>query len=337
MKGPHDDDFSVFEMLSKVPSEKVRHYYPADDSDELFLSSVFEGVDKWIDNSKKRPDVLNHSYGFMLEVMRVNDTARKGDRNPKSEINQRLSAENDFRKEISKNGYLSDTARASDVFVSAGVGVPTYGQYLQNIESVLVGHANKVSAYRAKHPDYKLGFLVLDESDSFYYTPLDSVPEQVGGCSAVRSFGPHYELLDHNIVSLLQGMDIDYLLWMSPYKHSFGIIDGQNCYLDRPAVWFFSRLGLVDLLSELEPLPEGQRVISVEHFIEDDYETEPIAFLREKDLSPSLLRFLQADREVLGGNSPPTEQSNRGSARRKRRKVQVSSRRRNRKSKKGNK
>ena len=87
--------------------------------------------------------------------------------------------------------------------------------YLSNLKRIVEKHARMIPSYRKKHTGYKLGFLIFDESPAYVetkhtgtYHPGDLI------CSAK----PYHALLDKKIVDHLLQLDIDYVIWLTPYK-----------------------------------------------------------------------------------------------------------------------
>lgn len=178
---------------------------------------------KWIDSSSKKelpPDFYNPSSKLMMDVMRIDDHTHI-DENGRI-INPHNKRESELVKElISKNESIKSIAEQGHLFITPHTGLSTdedhnYIFYIDCFKRVVEKHIKKIANYKRNHPGFKIIFFVLDES-SPYIKSLDKTrPRRVGE----RAFGElHFWWNDMNMISCLKDSEIDYLFWMTPYKH----------------------------------------------------------------------------------------------------------------------
>ena len=94
-----------------------------------------------------------------------------------------------------------------------------YRTYVENFERIVGKHIEKIECYRNNHPGYKLGFLILDESPG-YILPIDpNVAKKPGG---LVKGDPHLHFYDKNLVESFLDAELDFVIWMTPYKNIAG-------------------------------------------------------------------------------------------------------------------
>ncbi|MBQ7208837.1 MAG: hypothetical protein IJS01_13645 [Lentisphaeria bacterium] len=173
---------------------------------------------EWVDSSSKNdppPDFYSESQKLMMEAMRIDDHAFEQDGRIKNPTNQRARMKG---KELRDALHLHP---GTPLFVNAPTGLPSsedhnYRYYKSNFTRVIKNHIEKIPAYKSNHPDCKLIFFVFDESSMYLKTdtPNQTIKrgEQICGV-------PHCWYLDKAFIGVFVNSGIDYLIWITPYKH----------------------------------------------------------------------------------------------------------------------
>ncbi len=207
-----DKEIDFIEDFRMLKSEEI-FIVGNEDEIEKIINIVNNSKD-WIDSSGKNqlpPDFYNGKEKVMMEVMRVDD---HGYRKHRKTINPTYRRENEIRKELEEKGFDKLFPNAK-LIVSANTGLPTkedhnYEYYYKNFQRTIQKHCDNIKNYRNNHKDYKLIFLVYDESSA--YIDAESTNE-------ISVYGRlHSYFLDKRFVECFQNEDIDYLVWMTPYK-----------------------------------------------------------------------------------------------------------------------
>ena len=209
--------------------QKMHNYEIALMSKNLKTISVLNSIHskrkwkKWIDSSSKNdlpPDFYNPSLKLMMDVMRVDDHTHI-DENGKV-VNPHNKRESELLEEMFNiNQSLRTAAEKGYVFIIPKTDLPTdkdhnYNFYKDCFERVVNKHINKIKKYKENHPEFKTVFFVVDES-SPYIKCLDKKSTRVvGECVHAQ---PHFWWLDKNMLLCFADSDVDYLIWMTPYKH----------------------------------------------------------------------------------------------------------------------
>ena len=178
---------------------------------------------KWIDSSSKNdlpPDFYNPDLKLMMDVMRVDDHTHI-DKNGKI-VNLHNKRESELLVEmINKNDSLRIAAEKGNVFIIPRIDLPTdedhnYNNYKECYNRVINKHIKKIKKYKENHPGYKVIFFVVDES-SPYIKCFGEKRARVVGESIYAQ--PHFWWVDNNMLSCFRDSEVDYLIWMTPYKH----------------------------------------------------------------------------------------------------------------------
>lgn len=178
---------------------------------------------KWIDTSAKNelpPDFYNDKLKLMMDVMRIDDHAYVNDKG--RVINRHNERESKLLKElISKNQMFKKVAENGNLFITPDSGLMgeqdhNYNFYVNNFIRVVEKHINKIQKYKQNHPGYKIIFFVFDESSPYVKCFDEKRSRNIGE----RVFAqPHLWWFDNNMLKVIKDSDIDYLIWMCPYKH----------------------------------------------------------------------------------------------------------------------
>ena len=73
----------------------------------------------------------------------------------------------------------------------------------------------KIENYRKNHPGFRLGFLIFDEAPAYLNVFDPNITIKAG--EPVSGF-PHFHYLDKNLVRSFEQADVEYVIWMTPYK-----------------------------------------------------------------------------------------------------------------------
>jgi len=177
----------------------------------------------WVDSSAKNeppPDFYNTKEKLMMDVMRIDDHSYVNE-NGKI-INPHNQRESNLLNElISKNSSIKAAAEKGHVFIVPRTNLPTdedhnYRFYVDSFNRVIKKHISKIKKYKDNHPDFDMIFFIADES-SPYIIPYGKKKVRFVG-EGVRA-ELHYFWLDKNMMSCLKDSNVDYVIWMAPYKH----------------------------------------------------------------------------------------------------------------------
>lgn len=178
---------------------------------------------KWINSSSKKelpPDFYNPRLKLMMDVMRIDDHAYV-DKNGKV-VNPHNKRESELVKElIRKNESFKLVAEQGNLFITPDSGLRgyqdhNYDYYINTFKRVVGKHIKKIDNYKKNHPGFKTIFFVVDESSPYFKCFDKNRPRKVGE----RFYGePHFWWIDKNMVNCLKESDVDYLIWMAPYKY----------------------------------------------------------------------------------------------------------------------
>lgn len=177
---------------------------------------------RWIDSSSKNelpPDFYNPKLKLMMDVMRIDDHAYV-DENGRV-INRHNERESILvHKLIEKNKKFKEIFEKGNLIIIPDSGLRgekdhNYDFYVKNFKRVVEKHINKIKKYKKNHPGYKTIFFIFDESTPYMRLINCSAPKNPGELM----YGElHYWWLDSNMLNIIKDKDIDYLIWMTPYK-----------------------------------------------------------------------------------------------------------------------
>ena len=207
-----DKEIDFIEDFRMIPSEQIAMIGNEEEIDKII--DIIKISDNWIDSSGKDqlpPDFYNDKDKIMMEVMRVDD---HGYKKHGKIINPTYRKENQIRKELEEKGFDKLFPNVK-LIANVDTGLPTkedhnYGYYYNNFERTIENHCEKIKNYRENHVGYKLVFFIHDESTAY----IDA--ESTDGIGAYGR--PHVFFFDKRFVECFMKKDIDYLIWMTPYK-----------------------------------------------------------------------------------------------------------------------
>ena len=178
---------------------------------------------KWIDTSAKNdlpPDFYNENLKIMMDVMRIDDHAYVDERG--RVINRHNERESKLIEELSsKNAMFKEIAEKGNLFITPDSGLRGYEDhnydfYVNNFNRVVSKHIKKIEKYKKNHPGFKIIFFVFDESSPYIKCFDEKRPQKIGEAIFAQ---PHFWWLDNNMLKVIKDSEIDYLIWMCPYKY----------------------------------------------------------------------------------------------------------------------
>lgn len=187
----------------------------------------------WTNNFRKSdppPDYYSNKYGYMMEVMRVDDHAHYNEAgvlvNP---VNQRESMlQKEVRQKILQGNPHADFEKIK-IIINAWPRLPSvedhnYHFYYENFKRILTKHIKNIPLYRKNQPGKKLIFFVFDESTG--YLQVDDAALAKRGPVALEpvSACPVNHFLDKRFLDVFRDSDVDFLVWFTPYKMFHGAL-----------------------------------------------------------------------------------------------------------------
>lgn len=121
---------------------------------------------------------------------------------------------------ISNNEIFKEIAEKGHLFIIPDSGLRGYEDhnydfYVNNFKRVVSKHIKKIQKYRKNHPGFKTKFFVFDES-SPYMKLIDG--EVIPKPGDLMYGDLHQWWKDGNMLNIIKDSNIDYLIWMIPYK-----------------------------------------------------------------------------------------------------------------------
>lgn len=221
-----NDESKIIEYLQ---TEDLIHrepfIFPNRNNKQLKMKEILDCIinknifnDNWIDNSKNTnnpPDYYSNSLRLMMDVMRFNDFEVVENDKVK---NPQLQHESKSFKELKEKGIM-DMFPNANLFVNLNTGVPSsYENYIKSFKRVIAKHDDSFAEYKKNHPNFKLVYLLFDESEYIYY---ENYEEDLMGLNRLReNVNIHYHYLDINFISVIKKSKADYVIWFAPYKQN---------------------------------------------------------------------------------------------------------------------
>ena len=206
----YDSEINVINDFCECDNGEI---YLLNSNNEKILQCVRK-IEEWHCSSSKSdppPDFYSDKYKLMMEVMRVDDHAYI---NAKGKvINSHIKKENETYKEMQKFVKDNNISFSGNIFVNTVTYLSTqedhsYDKYLSNFKRVIDNHNSSYDLYKNNHVNYKLIYLILDESSSYM--------ERVGDVIQARL---HLFFFDKSFISILKKSKADYYIWFAPFKH----------------------------------------------------------------------------------------------------------------------
>ncbi len=182
----------------------------------LYIPFLYQN---WINSSGKGqlpPDFYSDKYKYMLEVMRFDDY-EQGSRSQNAIESKKVKQINMERR--AKGLPLFDNENLvlhlnPDLSESSDNNLELY---YKNYKDVIEKHNGKVESYNTAHPNFQLGFLLFDESPSYGETKEKHVGEIYAG-TRVGPLRYFYSPLCKMFSNELLKLNVDYVIWITPYK-----------------------------------------------------------------------------------------------------------------------
>lgn len=229
-----DKETNIIACFQNVECSSVYFPFETDDAVRVFQSIHDANQwENWIDSSAKDappPDFYNDKFQYMMDVMRVDDHARKNHKG--KQYNPTLAHDNELFKEIKESGILEKVSD-DNLHIIGHTQLPTiedhnYLYYRKNFKRVVGGHKQKISLYRKNHQGYKVIFLICDEASAYFQVEENYNYIKEPALGDIVLGRPHLYFQDKAFLECFIESEIDYLIWYTPYKFlnsTIGVID----------------------------------------------------------------------------------------------------------------
>ena len=124
-----------------------------------------------------------------------------------------------------QKGLLSLNISIDNIFVNGEPdgnydAIHRYKFYHEQAQRVFLSHIESIPLCRSLHPNYKMGFFVVDETESYieHANPVDAWKPFDAQKPYLVSAIPHIPFQDVRFVEPLMTGDIDFIIWYMPYK-----------------------------------------------------------------------------------------------------------------------
>lgn len=213
--GTRDDERAFLDEVS-LASDKEVCFLPTATDDAVALLGAIRDSGSWVGSD--RPDFHSEAHELALEVMRVDDHPRVG-----KVTNPTLARERKIEREV--RAALPSIGHDVRVVVTADTGLSSeknhnFDAYREAFTRTLVGHSQKVEAYREHHPEYALAMLIRDESSAYAQAEQTAASPAVGETIVGQ---PHYWFLDAYFTQIIAASRADFVVWSTPYKHAWHV------------------------------------------------------------------------------------------------------------------
>ena len=228
--GRYDNENVIISEARSVPAEKTCFLTKSPFERQLYRAVIKEWPKWTINNGHDNipPDYFSCDHKLMFDVMRINDsesviTTKRGKDllyNPvKSKERSMLHEVQSFAKELSLNISIDN------IFVNGEPdgnydAIHRYKFYHEQAQRVFLSHIESIPLCRSLHPNYKMGFFVVDETESYieHANPVDAWKPFDAQKPYLVSAIPHIPFQDVRFVEPLMTGDIDFIIWYMPYK-----------------------------------------------------------------------------------------------------------------------
>lgn len=215
----YDSEINIVNDLCECDNSEI---FIFNGNDEEILQCVRK-VEEWQCSSSKSdppPDFYSDKYKLMMEVMRVDDHACINSKG--KVINLHIKKENETYKEIQKFVKDNNISFSGNIFVNTVTDLSTqehhsYDKYLSNFKRVIDNHNSSYDLYKNNHVNYKLIYLILDESSSYMEKEGFNVNDALVG-DVIRA-RLHLFFFDKSFISILKKSKADYYIWFAPFKY----------------------------------------------------------------------------------------------------------------------
>lgn len=236
----YEDETDILEDICHYKNKEICLVTQSKLEEEI-LDSLRRFDEIYMNNSGHEclpPDFVSSNNSFMFDVMRINDSEKKKSNNPVMRREREIQRE---LQEAFQGTNIPQHALTNGLVINA---MPeedydqahNYPQYIKQFERVVRQHIKKIKGCKERHPGQKMGFLIFDETDIYleYVRKEDAKrPWIIGDKVMIRKL--HVPFLDKHFMEVLEGKEIDFLIWALPYK----------VYSGGP--YELPRLGIIDL------------------------------------------------------------------------------------------
>lgn len=214
--------------------------------ERTLYNAIIRDWHKWTANNSHAsdpPDFFLQNHRLMFDVMRVNDseTLITTKRGKTKYANPVLKREKELVLELKQ--HFPNTPE-DNIFVNAAVDgnydeVHNYQNYYKHTQKVLSSHIERIPICRELHPSFKIGFLVMDETES--YLQHSNIMDAATPFNPSRAYKilslPHIPYRDRRFMQCLFGSGLDFVIWYMPYKHN------ENINFQPPPLCFIDMRG----------------------------------------------------------------------------------------------
>ena len=218
-----DDELTLFHNVQDmVESKEVCLLSNSDFEEEIFEKMCSDiNKNKWINNSGKDappPDFYSEELKLMFDIMMVNDNAFLNEKG--KSINLQKKAESEVYKELQNSGLLEKLPNLDRIYMNiSGVEETNehhqYSRYKKEFNRIIQKHIDSVPLYKNNHPNYKLGFLIYDETQP--YVELETCLYNIDYYKKIGRIPPvskiHFPFLDKEFMSVFKNSGIDFIFW----------------------------------------------------------------------------------------------------------------------------
>lgn len=215
----YDKEENIIKLLQATSYNDIHFVNRTSDVRKFFCSLYRENEFKnWINSSGKDdmpPDFFSDKYRYMLEVMRVDDYVA-GNNSPNALESKKIKEIDDIRR---RNGLRTISEANITALIIPDMSKSSennYSIYIENYKRIINKHIKKIENYRQNHPGYKLGFLIFDESPGYVMVTDKNIKPKKGD---IISAFQHVYIRDKNLIGIFEGKDLDFVIWMTPYKN----------------------------------------------------------------------------------------------------------------------
>lgn len=240
--GRLDNEENIIKDMHEVPRSNTA-LLTSSKFEKMLVSAIMKEWPKWTTNSghsSEPPDFFSRDHKLMFDVMRINDsetmiTTKRGKTRPYNPI---LKKEREQIRELKK--YFPNVAEENILVNVEPDGdydkTHNYQNYYRHAQKVFSAHIGRIPRCRELHPGFKMGFLVMDETESYLQHKYiwDAVtPYDTNKIYQVLST-PHIPFLDERFMRCLIASDLDFLIWFMPYKHNekMAVQPPEVCFID---------------------------------------------------------------------------------------------------------
>lgn len=211
--------------------------------EKRIFNAVTKQWSKWTANnshSAEPPDYFSQDLRLMFDVMRINDseTTITTKRGKTKYYNPILEKEQTQIHEIKKSfpNMLDE-----NIFVNVAPDgdydkIHNYQNYYKHAQKVFAAHISRIPKCKELHPKFKMGFLVMDETES--YLQHKSIVDAVSPYDSSKTYQvldtPHIPFMDERFMRCLIDANLDFLIWYMPYKYNKKMTSQppQVCFID---------------------------------------------------------------------------------------------------------